>query len=1473
MKTRTQIVLAEYGLTTAPPAGAAPQCPLCFEIQLSYPALVRHVGYCALRLSNAVQLGPCDACGRQRDTSTRRHPPKFCSAAGAAARAGAAAAAREAGGDEGGDGDDALENAASAIDQQPDSRESDGAAEGDAAGDDGAAGSSDCGRCFDPAGEGRVPPPQARAQAAGWSVDVLAVLDKVDVAGVLDSLHALDFEPRSDVGRRHARARLRREQAAAAADAALLVRALGGGGAAGAAGGSAAAAAPVAAGAVPAVAAPLMWPSGLPVNPADLRTGLVNLATDAHLTQPQVEKVVDFLKDNFSVPAGFSAPDMRSTLLGLIAANPDGLGMFGMAQRDLFPRLCADTQAFYHSLPGGPAKRAVRTMLNLAHMDSTIKQMVADPAVFNEGCVRLYFAEELNEAGERVYSEITNSDAMRDGEVRCNCGPHNPAPGACTRSLFCLVIFSDGTHLFSLHGQDYYGVFATCGNVDIDVRHLGASAKLVALLPVLDVAVPKHRDAARRRAETELYNVSLEVIAEEVAALHHAGMRLRVPALCLNMGAVGEVPHEFLPIIAMHIADMLEAFKLAGLQLGFANNLACCRFCLLLRTEQWRALTRDQVAALLHRLPDDAIYAVVGGNEGFFASAPPRRALAAVAEEEEADGDGESASEALDDFEAASDAGSDAEAGEVGLSEDDAAVRASLLAKWCMNPQGACAADAADATDGGDDAEDEYDGAASPKAKRRCVDRVSLAAARRKSKPLSLSNSFSGLWHAIYLHLNGAVTSIPPDLLHTLTGIIEALLAGLYDTGASERGGVNSPAFAAFVAEIDRRLSSVVPFASEDMRMKIFSRGIFGLKFLTASEVAMLAQQLPVVLDVDDKVIASADRRAKVHRAFQLVNQLVTVLHKKRKYTSADIASLQQLVSDFQTSAHAAYDGIPYADARKRTQRAKARVGVARGPAAGAGAAAAVPDNFGASPAERWGFPKFHALVHIPEFIRRFGAPRGFNGGTYESLMKVLKELARGAGHGGGGLGHYGNVMIKAAMRSVGTHLLRQTQEARDAGIDVVYAAPGDARRAGLAAAEDTEGDGEGLAAAAAAATTAGTSVVLELWQAYFARASEAQVEVDHATGRAHYVSASSLPAIAAAEAAMAVTRRAGRDLVYLPAAVGAGGIEVCGAFLEQGPTGAGDAAAAAAVHSTIEFKLRQPRVPLPFPLLAAADRSLVDVRAMELVAGLLREVYPQVLMPTALQGSAGLALLTGETLCMHFSLVACHSAVCVRVLQGPPTPPGVAPAVLSTIHRANTSAPFTLYAGSFRGRVATSTVAFTVSDDDARSAAAAPYRADGTWRFGRVAALLRVASRSQHVPAGAPAGLGGPGPVEELAVLQLLQPQSRPAGSGPSGRQPRLARGAAGAGAAVDTRLTSDVFRYTAMPLLPAGMIVVRLAAIFGVAFAQPVMSTLRPVGSAAPLRAGERAFWVRMGGGEAAWALACADWWRFTAPRSCVG
>jgi len=135
----------------------------------------------------------------------------------------------------------------------------------------------------------------------------------------------------------------------------------------------------------------------------------------------------------------------------------------------------------------------------------------------------------------------------------------------------------------------------------------------------------------------------------------------------------------------------------------------------------------------------------------------------------------------------------------------------------------------------------------------------------------------------------------------------------------------------------------------------------------------------------------------------------------------------------------------------------------------------------------------------------------------------------------------------------------------------------------------------------------------------------------------------------------------------HVPAAAGVGGIVAGDGFLEQ---------PAVAVASHIEFTLRQPLVPLPFPLPTAA-RTLVDVRAMELVAGLLREVYPQVLMPRALQGGAGLALLTGETLCTHFSLVASRSAACKRVLQGPPTPPHVAPAVLAAMRRANTSAQF----------------------------------------------------------------------------------------------------------------------------------------------------------------------------------------------------
>ena len=520
------------------------------------------------------------------------------------------------------------------------------------------------------------------------------------------------------------------------------------------------------------------------------------------------------------------------------------------------------------------------------------------------------------------------------------------------------------------------------------------------------------------------------------------------------------------------------------------------------------------------------------------------------------------------------------------------------------------------------------------------------------SKPLSLANRFSGLWHAIYLHVKGAQASIPPDLLHTLMGIAEALMAGLYDVGAQECGGVNTPAFAAFVQAIDSRLGNIVPCNTGAMLWKIFSRGIFGLKFLTAAEVLMLIQQLLIVIGEDTAVICDADRRGAVLRAFQLMGELVTVLHRKRRFTSADIAALQQLISNFQAAAHAAYEGVPYADGERRTQRAKARVG-----ASAAASASRIPANFGAAAKERWGFPKFHALVHIPEFIRRFGAPRGFNGTTYESLMKLLKEWGFGAGHGGGGAGHIGNVCIKAALRSVGAHLLRQTQEARDAGVDVIYAAPGDARAAGLLAAvagveDGAEDDAGGSSAALAAAAV--TATVCDLWRAYFESTAPFLQALNHSACLAAYASSADLPAIAAAEALVAEARLAGDDLVYLPAAAGAGGIEVSSAFLVQ---------PAAAVPSDVSFTLRKPRsaAPVCFPPPTAAAFTNVDARLMGLIAGLLRLSYAQALMPTALQGN-GCALLTGLTLRDHFSVTACHSAQCVRVLQGPPVPPGTAP-------------------------------------------------------------------------------------------------------------------------------------------------------------------------------------------------------------------
>jgi len=121
--------------------------------------------------------------------------------------------------------------------------------------------------------------------------------------------------------------------------------------------------------------------------------------------------------------------------------------------------------------------------------------------------------------------------------------------------------------------------------------------------------------------------------------------------------------------------------------------------------------------------------------------------------------------------------------------------------------------------------------------------------------------------------------------------------------------------------------------------------------------------------------------------------------------------------------------------------------------------------------------------------------------------LKVLKELAHGAWHGGGGLvGHYGNVCIKAAMRSVGVHLLRQTQEARDAGVDTIYAQPGDARRARLAAVEEADSDVDAESIVAAAASTASA---YSLWRAYFAETDPILVGLDHGAGHAHYPSAS----------------------------------------------------------------------------------------------------------------------------------------------------------------------------------------------------------------------------------------------------------------------------------------------------------------------------------------------------------------------------
>ena len=125
-------------------------------------------------------------------------------------------------------------------------------------------------------------------------------------------------------------------------------------------------------------APPLVWPSGVLVSAGDLKIDLLNLATSARLSQPQLEAVVGML-------AAYRAPDVRSTLEGLVRANPDGLDMFGTEIWSAHSALSPESQAFYASLPGDDAKRALRTTLAIAAggMEGVIKQLVANPAVFN----------------------------------------------------------------------------------------------------------------------------------------------------------------------------------------------------------------------------------------------------------------------------------------------------------------------------------------------------------------------------------------------------------------------------------------------------------------------------------------------------------------------------------------------------------------------------------------------------------------------------------------------------------------------------------------------------------------------------------------------------------------------------------------------------------------------------------------------------------------------------------------------------------------------------------------------------------------------------------------------------------------------------------------------------------------------------------------------------------------------------------
>jgi len=266
-----------------------------------------------------------------------------------------------------------------------------------------------------------------------------------------------------------------------------------------------------------------------------------------------------------------------------------------------------------------------------------------------------------------------------------------------------------------------------------------------------------------------------------------------------------------------------------------------------------------------------------------------------------------------------------------------------------------------------------------------------------------------------------------------------------------------------------------------------------------------------------------------------------------------------------------------------------------------------------------------------------------------------------------------------------------------------------------------------------------------------------------------------------------------------------------------------------------------------------------------------------------------------------HFTVTPCHAAAFTRIVAcGPRPPPGAAPLP------PRTKPLFTLFATqAFRGRPIYSSATFDVAE------AAAPYLQDGLRRYGRCVVFLDIASRSKVAPVGASKSMQGPGPRIQLAVMQMLRPCPRPVASGPTGQQPamrtrwRAAAAAAAYSEPVDTRLVSDIFRYTAAPLLPDGLEVIRVNAVYAVAVMQPVPHTLPPraspalggnlegagdedpssggpasaaIAGAGAVRRREtvmqrdvRCFWERMGG-DAAWRLSVADWYRLAAPQSDV-